>query len=153
MDDIEKAIRKIRNGVFVVTYVLDGKEYGITSAWVNRASFKPNMLMVSIGKNRKGYEELLDSEIFCVNILGSEHLEVARHFGGSDGDNLNDFKDIVFKEGEGGSPVLKESVAAIECKLVKKVDAGDHVVLFGEVIKGVDHEGESMVFSREDFPS
>ena len=77
---MEKALRKIRNGVYVITFYLDGKQYGITTAWVNRAAFKPNMLMISVGKNRNGYEELLEAEVFCVNILGNEHLEIARHF-------------------------------------------------------------------------
>ena len=151
MDEVEKAIRKIRNGVFVITFNLDGKNYGMTIAWINRASFKPNMLMISIGKNRKGYEELLETEVFCVNILGDSHLEIARHFGFTDGKNMNDFGDIEFKEMENGSPVLQNCVAAIECKLVKKSDAGDHVILFGEILNGIDLEGEAMVFNREDF--
>lgn len=151
MDETDRAIRKIMNGVFVVTFNLDGKHYGMTTAWVNRASFKPNMVMVSIGKNRKGYDVLLETEVFCVNILGDRHLEVARHFGVTNGSNVNNFNDIEFKEMENGSAVLKDSVAAFECKLVKKVDAGDHVVLFGEVLNGVDQEGGGMVFDRDDF--
>ena len=151
MDEIEKAIRKIRNGVFVVTFNLDGKNYGMTTAWVNRASFKPNMLMVSIGKNRKGGEEILEAEVFCVNILGEDHLEIGRHFGFTNGKNVNDFNDIELKEMENGSPVLKNCVAAVECKLVKKVDAGDHMILFGEILNGVDLDGDAMVFNREDF--
>ncbi|MEK6856822.1 MAG: flavin reductase family protein [Nanoarchaeota archaeon] len=151
MDEIERAIRKIMNGVFVITFNLDGKDYGITTAWINRASFKPNMLMISVGKNRKGYEELLETEIFCVNILGDAHLEIARHFGVTDGKNLNNFSDIELKEMENGSPVLENCVAAIECKLVKKVDAGDHAILFGEIMNGVDLEGQAMIFNREDF--
>ena len=151
MDEVEKAIKKIRNGVFVITFSLDGKHYGLTTAWINRASFKPNMLMISIGKNRSGYDELLEAEVFCVNILGEEHLEIARHFGFVDGKNVNNFKDIELKEMENGSPVLENCVGAVECKLVKKVDAGDHVILFGEVLNGVDLDGDAMVFNREDF--
>ena len=107
--------------------------------------------MISVGKNRKGYEELLETEIFCVNILGDAHLEIARHFGVTDGKNLNNFSDIELKEMENGSPVLENCVAAIECKLVKKVDAGDHAILFGEIMNGVDLEGQAMIFNREDF--
>jgi len=151
MDETEKAIRKIKNGVFVITFSLDGINYGLTTAWINRASFKPNMIMASIGRNRKGYNELLDCEIFCVNILGDVSIEIARHFGDTSGNNINNFKDLEFKFMENGSPVLKDSVAAFECKLVKKIDAGDHVVLFGEVLNGTDQEGEGMVFNREDF--
>ncbi len=151
MDQVEKAIRKIRNGVFVITFNLDGRNYGITTAWINRAAFKPNMLMISIGKNRKGYEDLLDCEVFCVNILGDSHLEIARHFGFTDGKNINNFDGVELKEMENGSPVLENCVAAIECKLIKKTDAGDHVILFGEILNAVDLEGEAMVFNREDF--
>jgi len=149
---MEKALRKIRNGVYVITFYLDGKQYGITTAWVNRASFKPNTIMISIGKNREGYKELLESEVFCVNIMGDHHLEVARHFGRTDGSTLNDFKDVIFKESEAtGSPVLKDSVGVLDCRLVNKIDSGDHAILVGEVVWGSEHEGDSMVFNREDF--
>ena len=151
MDEIEKIIKKIKNGVFVITFNLDGKHYGMTTAWVNRAAFKPNIVMVSIGRNRKGYPELLEAEVFCINIVGDEHLEIARHFGFTDGKNVNNFTDIEYKEMENGSAILKDCVAAFECRLVKKVDAGDHVVLFGEVLNGINLEGEGLVFDREDF--
>ena len=153
MDDVEKTIRKIKNGVFVVTFNLDGKNYGITTAWVNRASFKPNVVMMSIGKNRKGYNELLDSEVFCVNILGNGDIETAKHFGNTDGKNLNDFDKTEYGEMPSGSVFLKNSVGVIECKLVKSVDLGDHVVLFGEVLDGIDKDGESAVFNRDEFSS
>jgi len=153
MDDVEKAIRKIKNGVFVITYNLDGKNYGITTAWVNRASFKPNVLMLSIGKNRKGYNELMESESFCVNILGERGIEIARHFGVSTGGNINNFDDFEYGEMPSGNPFLKQSVGVIDCKLVKMVDLGDHVILFGEVLDGVEKEGEGLLFNREHFPS
>ena len=152
MDEVEEAIRKIRNGVFVITFSLDGINYGITTAWVNRASFKPNVIMVSIGKKRKGYNELIESENFCINILGKEHLDIARHFGHSNGKNVTDFSDIEYGEMPNGSVFLKKCTRVIDCKLVKMVDLGDHAVLFGEVLDGINKEGESFVFNR-DFPS
>lgn len=153
MDDVEEAIRKIKNGVFVVTFILDGIMYGLTTAWVNRASFKPNVIMVSLGKNRKGYNELMESENFCVNILGKEHLKIARHFGYTDGKNVSNFSDIEYGEMPNGSIFLKQCVGVIDCKLVKMVDLGDHAILFGEILDGVNKEGESLVFSKDDFPS
>ena len=34
---------------------------------------------------------------------------------------------------------------------VKKIDAGDHVVLLGEILNGVIQNGESMIFDRDEF--
>ena len=48
--------------------------------------------------------------------------------------------------------MLKECVGAIDCKIVKTVDAGDHVVFIGEVLDSVSKDGESILFSNEIFP-
>ncbi|MAF50761.1 MAG: flavin reductase [Nanoarchaeota archaeon] len=143
---------KFKSGVYVVTTVIDGLKYGWTVSWVSKVSFKPPLVMISIGKNKKDHEKFEEAEVFAVNVMGENGIEVARHFGLSSGENVNNFKEIDFIELKTGSPVLKECVGAIDCKIVKTVDAGDHVVFIGEVLDSVSKDGESILFSNEIFP-
>ena len=144
---------KLKSGVYVVTTILDDKKYAWTVSWASKVSFEPALVMISIGKNRKDHEKFMEAEVFAVNILGEEGVEVGRHFGNSNGDNLNNFNDIEWFELSTGSPILKSSVGALDCKIVKTLDVGDHVVFIGEVLDSVEKDGESLVFRKEDFPS
>ena len=69
----------------------------------------------------------------------------------SDGEH-SDFKDIDTMELKTGSLIFKDIVGAVDCKIVKTVDAGDHVVFIGEVLDCVLKDGESLSFSKEVFP-
>ena len=91
---MNKILDKFKSGVYVVTTSLDGKDYGLTVSWCTKVSKEPDLIAISIGKNRKEYDKIKKSEMFAVNILGEEHLEIGRHFGISTGENVNNFEDI-----------------------------------------------------------
>ena len=48
-----------------------------------------------------------------------------------------------------GPPVLPEALAWLDCKVTGEHDAGDHVVVFGQVTEGaLGHEGDPAVHLR-----
>lgn len=149
---MSKALKKIKNGVYVLTTSLNGKDYGLTVSWCMKVSKKPTLIAVSVGKNRDEYSKIKEAEMFAVNILGEQHLELGRHFGLSTGENINNFDGVEIERLETGSPVLKDCVGALDCELIKEVDVGDHVLFVGKVINSAEREGESMIFKKEDFP-
>jgi flavin reductase (DIM6/NTAB) family NADH-FMN oxidoreductase RutF len=151
MKDLDKVFSKFKSGVYVVTTTVDNVNYGWTISWVSKVSFNPPLVMISIGKNRKDHEKFMDAEVFAINVLGESGLEIGRHFGLSDGKSDN-FKDIDTLELKTGSLIFKDVVGAVDCKIVKTVDAGDHVVFSGEVLDCVLKDGESLTFSKEVFP-
>jgi len=149
---MNKVLAKIKSGVYVLTTCLNGKDYGMTISWCSKVSKEPAMIAVSVGKERKEYNKIKESEMFAINILGDEHLEIGRHFAIANGENVDDFKDVEISRLDTGSPILEASVGALDCELIKEVDAGDHVVFIGKVINFAEKEGESLVFDKKDFP-
>lgn len=149
---MNKILDKIKSGVYVVTTSLNGKDYGLTVSWCNKVSKNPVLIAISVGKNRKEYNKIKEAEMFAVNILGDEHLEIGRHFGLSTGENLSNFDGVEIERLETGSPILKDCVGALDCDLIKTVDVGDHVLFIGKVISYAERDGESLVFRKEDFP-
>ena len=152
MKDLEKVFGKFKSGVYVITTIIDDVKYGWTISWVSKISFDPPLVMISVGKNKKDNEKFMDAEVFAINVLGENGLEIGRHFGLSSGDNINNFNGMEVTELETGSPVFKDIVGAVDCKVVKTVDAGDHTVFIGEVLDSISKEGESLVFDKKDFP-
>ena len=119
MGEIDKVFSKFKSGVYVATTVLDDVKYGWTISWASKISFKPPLVMISIGKDRKEHEKFIDAEVFALNILGKNHVEMGRHFGLSSGENVNNFDGIDCIELETGCPILKESVGSLDCKIIK----------------------------------
>ena len=152
MKDIDKVFSKFKSGVYVVTTIIDDVRFGWTISWCSKISLKPPLVMVSIGKNRKDHEKLMEAEVFAINVLGENHLEVGRHFGLANGENVNNFDGINCIELETGSPILKDAAGSLDCKIVKTIDVGDHVIFIGEVLDAVNREGDGLVFKTEDFP-
>ncbi len=142
----------IPQGVFVITSHADNKINGMTAAWVSQVSFKPTLLSLAIAPQRYTYELIKESGIFCINVLGKEHLELAKHFGFQTGRKANKFEGIRYKTALNGSPVLIDAIAYFECRVIEEFKAGDHMILIGEVVDyQAFKEEEPLIFKWEDF--
>ncbi len=145
--------RALPQGVFVVT-VRNGEEInGMTAAWVSQVSFKPALVAVAIAPPRHTFGMIEEAGIFCVNALPKDAFELAKHFGFKSGRKTDKFKGIEYSTALKGSPVLKAAYAYLECSVVSKCEAGDHVLFIGEVVDGneLDPEAEPMIFRWNDF--
>lgn len=123
----------IPQGVYVVTVRHGDKINGMTAAWVGQVSFRPRMLSVAIAPQRYTYELLEKSGVFCINALGEDQVDLARHFGFKSGWEVNKFEGVPYINALKGSPVLKAAIAYFECTVVSTCKAGDHVLFIGEV--------------------
>ena len=152
MSGFEKAFGKILNGVFVITTKKDDRVNGMTAVWVARASFKPPLLSVSIGKTRYSHDLIRESGVFAVNILSEKQVAEGRHFGFSSGRKTDKFKDIQYTVRKTGSPVLGDIAGYLDCRVVNSCDAGDHTIFVGEVIDaGVSEDVRPLLYRHEDF--
>jgi flavin reductase (DIM6/NTAB) family NADH-FMN oxidoreductase RutF len=137
MSGFEKVFRKIFNGVFVITTKKGDIVNGMTAAWVSRASFKPPLLSVSIGKTRYSHDLIKDS---------------GEHFGFKSGRKTDKFEGIEYETRKTGSPILQNTAGYFDCNVVKTCDAGDHTIFTGEVVDAEVYEDNvPLLFKHEDF--
>lgn len=152
MRDIEKAMRMITSGVYVVTTRLDSQANGLTVAWLSRASFSPPLISVSIGKTRFTHDLIKKSRILAVNVLAEGQEEIARHFGFRSGREVDKFAGIKSRIAVTGSPVLEGVAAYLDCRVVGDIEAGDHTIFVAEVIEaGVEEGLTPLVYRRESY--
>lgn len=114
------------------------KRGGMTAAWCSRVSWSPPMIMVSIAPSRYTLELIRWTKEFAVNMVG-ESLEDAAYgvFGTKSGRYMDKFKESGVKMGRARSikaPIIEDATVVLECRLVKEVEAGDHVIVVGEVV-------------------
>ncbi|RUM87225.1 MAG: flavin reductase [Thermodesulfatator sp.] len=143
----------IVQGVYVVTVRRGDKINGMTAAWVSQVSFRPRLLAVAIAPERYTYELLREAGTFCINVLGEDQADLARHFGFKSGRDTDKFAGIPYLNALKGSPVLKNAIAYFECDVVSTYETGDHVLFVGEVGDyAVQVEGaQPLVFRWDDF--
>lgn len=135
-DAKKTALRMIPYGLYVLTAATpDGRVGAATVNWVTQASFDPPLVAVSVKIASETYEVLSASGAFALNVLGKGQGELATTFfkpAQVDGNTISDER---FHAGVTGSPILTSLPAYVECRVVERVERGDHAVVVGEVVE------------------
>jgi flavin reductase (DIM6/NTAB) family NADH-FMN oxidoreductase RutF len=110
------------------------------------ASFsgKPALVGVGIAPSRYSCELIRQSGEYVVNAVDKSFIEAVRICGKKSGRDVDKFKLARLTPEKGikvSAPMVKESPVSIECKVVKEVDAGDHIWFIGEVLAARVREG------------
>lgn len=140
-------LRKIPHGLYICG-VRDGEEMnGFTVSWLMQSSFKPPLVVSCVKQDSQSHTMIEKTNIFAISFLEEGQKEVAKQFFQPKRRVGNKFEEIEFYEGaETGCPIIQDSLGYIECKVVGKVDEGDHTVFVGEVIgAGIHREGKQLL--------
>ena len=140
-------LRKIPHGLFICG-VRDGEEMnGFTVSWLMQSSFKPPLVVSCVKQDSQSHTMIEKTNVFAISFLDEGQKEVAKQFFQPKRRVGNKFEEIEFYEGaETGCPIIQDSLGYIECKVVGKVDEGDHTVFVGEVIgAGIHREGKQLL--------
>lgn len=128
----KQAMGNYPTGVTVVTaFDKDDNPIGLTVNSFASVSLDPLLILWSIDKKVFTYEIFKKIDKFAVNILAADQKETALLFATRDVDRFggSDWEKSAF-----GLPVLANTLATLECKTFKTVEAGDHTILIGEVM-------------------
>ncbi len=152
MEQFAQALEKMRSGIYIVTSAHRGALAGCTCVWVTRASFAPPLLSVCLAPARHTLSIIEQSQHFCINVLASDGVELARKFGFTTGTKDKKFDGVVFHRSANGSPVLDSALSYLDCKLVTITPVGDHRLVVGELVEAaVQREGAPLVYDPESF--
>ena len=115
-----------------------GKPNPITLGWTMIVSGTPPMMAVSIGKTRWSLQAVRQAREFVIAFPSEHQEEAAMLFGTRSGREM----DKLAGAGVATQPaaaidgvLLAEAVANFECTLVGEMEAGDHVIFVGEVVR------------------
>lgn len=129
------ALRKIPHGVYIVG-VKQGKELNaFTATWLTQVSFTPPLVALGIKKDSHSLAMIRADKVFSVNILGKEQKSIAEHFVKPAAVVGEKLKEVRYRAGKTGAPVLEDAIAYFECE-VREIanEGGDHAVVIGEVV-------------------
>ena len=119
-------------GVAVVTTrQTDGTPRGFTANSFTSVSLDPPLILICIAKTAHSCRVFCDAPHFAVNILGEQQKAVSGLFASQATDK---FDQVDWQAGAANAPLINDSLANLVCERHKLVDAGDHIILIGEVI-------------------
>lgn len=145
------ALGRIASGVYVVTCSDGSARDGMLATWVNQTSFEPPMVAVAVKKERHILEMLKPGAGFVVNVLAKSNREEYKNFVKPFTEGMDRFEGLNVREDDESAPVLTDTVAYLRLRVIRHLDAGDHVLVLGEVVGGDLMNGgeEPMVHLRK----
>jgi flavin reductase (DIM6/NTAB) family NADH-FMN oxidoreductase RutF/2-polyprenyl-6-methoxyphenol hydroxylase-like FAD-dependent oxidoreductase len=142
--DLRRAFGQYATGVTVVTTRdADGRPWGMTANSFTSVSLNPPLVLWAAAKSSPSLQAFLGTDRFAVNVLASDQHHLSRQFATSGAEK---FEGAELVSPDDHVPVLEGVVAHFVCRRTDTVDAGDHVVFFGEVESYDADGGEPLVF-------
>jgi flavin-dependent trigonelline monooxygenase, reductase component len=128
---LRRAFGTFVTGVTVITTRdAEGKPRGMTANSFASVSLDPPLLLVCVGKHASSYPAFAAAQSFAVNLLSDAQTGVSNLFASKSADKFASVNhDVVHT----GAPVLTDCLTWFDCTMQQRVEAGDHLILIGEV--------------------
>jgi flavin reductase (DIM6/NTAB) family NADH-FMN oxidoreductase RutF len=128
------AMRHYAASVSVITAVdLQGEPHGMAASAVTSISMDPPSMLVAVNKSASLHPVLARASHFCINVLGSDQLDIAERFSRSD------LRDQRFRSGNwirscDGFFHLADARSAIFCRMDRIIEYSTHSLHLGIVV-------------------
>lgn len=130
--DFRLAMSRFPSGVVVVTTEdEDGTPHGFTASSLCSVSLEPPLLLVCLAHRARSYEAFARASRFAISMLAADQEHTALRFAGGLGDK---FAGGGLTRTPRGALVVSDALATLECLTTHRHQAGDHMVLIGQVI-------------------
>lgn len=152
-DTFRGAMSRFVTGVTVMTTVIDGTPHGMTANAVASVSLDPVLILVCVERGTVMEHAVASSGVFALSVLAGDQEELSVHFadpGRPGGRSM--FAVAPYDIGVTGSPLLRDALGWLECRVWAVHDGGDHQIVVGEVV-GIDvgRDADALVYFRSDY--
>lgn len=146
--DEAKALRRVfgsfATGVTIITTRdAKGSLLGLTANSFNVVSLDPPLVLWSLRRLAASVEVFRRAEHWAVHILAADQRTLADRFASRE---IDRFAGLHATAGIGGVPLLDGCAAVLQCRASAQHEAGDHLILVGEVLRHEARAIEPLVF-------
>lgn len=144
-DSFRKACSRFATGVAVAT-VLDGsgQPHGLTVNSFTSVSAEPPLVLICIDLGSSVLPLFQATESYGLNFLSSGQQEISNRFAVLPEGR---FQGVEWVSGPLlGVPILRHTIGWMECRVERKIEAGDHVIFLAEVVSAEAHDGAPLLY-------
>ena len=113
----------------------------MSAEWTHQVSYQPGLILISLKTTEATYDNIIKSKEFGVNLIAQDQNVLASVAGGSSGKNVNKIEALkelgfkFFKAKKINSLMVEGAALNVECKLVNKIEVGDHLAFIGQAVE------------------
>lgn len=137
-------------GVTIITVDLEGDVHGMTANAFASVSLDPLLVLVCVDHSTRTHAHLQAKKRFGINVLCENQREISEYYARPERSHENAEAEAgaQFERTKHGTPMLRGSLAYLECRLHSSQPAGDHTIFIAEVEDVVVREGDPLLFFR-----
>lgn len=150
--EFRRVLGHVPTGVTVIASVHDGEPVGLAVGTFFSVSLEPPIVGFCAAHASTSFPLVRASGRFCANVLAHDQESVSRVFASSGADK---FRGLGWRDApDSGAPMLNDALAWIDCSISAVHDAGDHVIVLGDVLRlEVNRPVSPLVFFRGGYHS
>jgi flavin reductase (DIM6/NTAB) family NADH-FMN oxidoreductase RutF len=137
-DLFRNLLRRHAAAVVVVTAPGEQQPAGFTATSFTSVSLDPPLVSFCLAHTASAWPAVKDADVVAVHVLTEEQEHVARTFSTRGIDRFAAHGD--WEEGPGGVPLLGGVLARLVCRVVQRVEAGDHTIVLAAPVAGSVHD-------------
>ncbi len=147
---VNRVLKRLVYGVYLLTARSGNEINGMPVSWVSQVSHEPPLIMVCVAQERYTHAMMESSRAFALNIMARGQKGLVDSFMARGIPKSEKFKMVRYREGITGSPLLKDALAYLECRITDTLDTGDHTIFVGEVVDAASM-GKGSPLSESDY--
>lgn len=121
--------------------------FGVTVSAFSSLSLHPPLVLFNLDNHSTSHSILTKTDYVVVNILSERQHELAILF--ASGNYAQHWHEIKHQLNEHHIPVLSNTTAHISCRVLQKIEGGDHTIFVGSVIGGQhDADKKPLIYYR-----
>jgi len=145
-------MRHQAGAVTIIAVGKTGNRTGLTATAMCSLTDSPPTVLICVNKNASAHAPIKAMGAFSVNVLAQAQQELARRFSTKKLEGEARFDADDWETLATGAPVLKGTIASLDCQLVAEHEVETHSIFIGRVKDGRFHEDlPPLLYFRGDF--
>jgi flavin reductase (DIM6/NTAB) family NADH-FMN oxidoreductase RutF len=136
--DLFRALLRRHAAAVVVVTAPGQPPAGFTATSFTSVSLDPPLVSFCLAHTASAWPAVAAADVVAVHVLTQEQEQVARTFASHGIDRFATHG--AWRPGPGGVPLLDGVLAQIVCRVVRRVEAGDHSIVLAAPEAGSHHE-------------
>lgn len=146
---LRDAFGRFATGVTVITAPSVDGPVGIVANSFSSVSLDPALVLWSVDRSARRFKYFEAADHYAIHVLAAEQRDLCAHVAR----NAHALNDEPHHLNADGVPLIDHCLARFECRRVAAHDAGDHVIIVGQVQRTEMRDGAPLTFYAGSFGS
>src|SRR6266699_1722217 len=140
---------RFATGVTVVTARSRETLAGLTVNAFCSVSLNPPLILICVDLTSTTCPSIYESGVFAVNMLTEKQEYLSRCFSTTSAERYEGFCHACYHVAATGAPIIDDTLAFLDARVVAEYPGGDHVIFLGQVV-AMGTEGQIAFVNEED---